>query len=226
MSTEPEKPSSDGREMLKLFGPHVAVAAFALVLGVAGVLYALKRPGKDSAGALACPASSLAAAARIAPLARGEMAALKVDKTPQPAPELTFEGPDGAPMTLASRRGRTILVNLWATWCPPCRKEMPALNELQKEMGAPDFEVVAINLDTRNLDKRKAFLTEIGATSLTFYADPGGKILPQMRVSAGVLGLPTTFLVDSAGCRLGLMQGEANWSSPEAKALLRAASGS
>jgi thiol-disulfide isomerase/thioredoxin len=224
MPNEPQKPS-DAKEMMKLFGPHVAVAALALLAGVAGVLYALKRPGKESAGAPSCPAASLAAAARLAPMAKGEVAAFKTDRSPEPAPDLAFEGPDGRPMRLADLRGKTVLVNLWATWCPPCRKEMPGLNALQKEMGSDKFEVAAISLDTRNLEKRRAFLTEIGAADLAFYADPAGKILPQMKAWAGVLGLPTTFLVDPAGCRLGLMQGEAKWDAEEAKALIKAALG-
>ena len=219
----PPRPSADGKEIAKLFGPHLALFALALILGAGGVLYALKRPGKETAAA--CPAASARTLARLAPLAKGEMAAFAVASSPKPAAALAFEGPDGQPATLAAKKGKTLLVNLWATWCPPCRKEMPSLNALQKELGSDKFEVVAISLDTRNLEKRKAFLDEIGATSLAFYAEPQGRILPLMKADSGVMGLPTTLLVDEAGCQLGLLQGEAKWDSPDARALIRAATG-
>lgn len=220
----PEKPGSDAKAFFGLFAPHVAVSVLGLVLGLAGVLYVMKPAGKESQIG-ACPASSFAAAQRMKPVATGEVAALVVDGKPSPAPDLTFEGPDGKPMTLASLRGKTLLVNLWATWCAPCRKEMPDLARLQTAMGSDAFEVVALNLDTRNLERRKPFLEEVGASNLTFYADPAGRVLPQMRASAGVLGLPTTLVIDPAGCRLGMMQGEARWDSDDAKALVRAALG-
>lgn len=220
-----QRPPTSGREIAKLFGPHLAVFALALLVGAGGVLYALKRPGKEEAAG-ACPARSRALAQRLAPLAKGEMAAFNLSAAPKLAPDLAFEGPDGKPTNLSQKRGKAVLVNLWATWCPPCRKEMPSLDALQQELGSDKFEVMAISLDTRNLEKRKAFLDEIGATHLAFYAEPQGRILPIMKAASGVLGLPTTLLIDADGCQLGLLQGEAKWTSDEAKALARAASGS
>lgn len=222
-SSPPPPPSSDGKHIARLFGPHLALLALALAVGAGGVLYALKRPGKEAA--LACPAATAQTLARVGPLAKGEMAAFAFGASAKPAPDLAFEGPDGQPMTLAAKKGKTLLVNLWATWCPPCRKEMPSLNALQKELGSDGFEVVAISLDTRNLEKRKAFLDEIGATSLAFYAEPQGRILPIMKAASGVMGLPTTLLIDAHGCQLGLLQGEAKWDSPDAKAVVKAATG-
>lgn len=224
MTAENPRPPSSGKEIARLFGPHLAVFALALVLGAGGVLYALKRPGKEAAPA--CPAATAETLARVGPLAKGEMAAFAFGAAAKPAPVLPFEGPDGQPTTLAAKKGKTLLVNLWATWCPPCRKEMPSLNALQKELGSDRFEVMAISLDTRNLERRKAFLDEIGATSLTFYGDPQGKTLPIMKAASGVMGLPTTLLIDDQGCQLGLLQGEAKWDSPDARALMKAASGS
>ena len=222
-SPPPRPPSEDRKHIVKLFGPHLAVFALALILGAVGVLYALKRPGKEAS---ACPAASAATLARVSPFAKGEMAAFAFGAAPKRAPDLAFEGPDGQAMTLSSKTGRTLLVNLWATWCPPCRKEMPSLNTLQKELGSDRFEVMAISLDTRNLDKRKAFLDEIGATSLAFYAEPQGRTLPIMKAASGVMGLPTTLLIDAQGCQLGMLQGEAKWDSPDARALVKAATGS
>lgn len=223
MTAESPRPPSSGKEIARLFGPHLAVLALALAAGAGGVLYALRPAGKAGAGA--CPAASAQTLARVVPLAKGEMAAFALGPKARPAADLAFEGPDGQPLRLSARKGKTLLVNLWATWCPPCRKEMPSLNALQKELGSEKFEVVAISLDTRNLEKRKAFLDEIGATSLAFYAEPQGRILPLMKADSGVMGLPTTLLVDEAGCQLGLLQGEAKWDSPDARALIRAATG-
>lgn len=228
MTETPQTPppsSSDGKHVARLFAPHLAIFLVALIAGAGGVLYALNRSGKEGAAAV-CPAASIAAAQRLAPLAKGDMAAFNIPAVPRPAPDLAFEGPDGQPTRLSAMRGKALLVNLWATWCPPCRKEMPSLDALQRDMGGPGFSVVAISLDTRALEKRQQFLDQIGARNITLHGDPKGLILPQMKAASGVLGLPTTLLVDSAGCQLGVLQGEAKWDSDDAKALIKAASGS
>jgi thiol-disulfide isomerase/thioredoxin len=221
----PTPPPSDGKHAVRLFAPHLAIFLVALVAGAGGVLYALNRPGKES-GAAACPAASIAAAQRLAPLAKGEMAAFNIPAVPRPAPDLAFDGPDGQPTRLSAMRGKALLVNLWATWCPPCRKEMPSLDALERDQGGPGFSVVAISLDTRALEKRQQFLDQIGAKNIKLYGDPKGLILPQMKAASGVLGLPTTLLVDAAGCQLGVLQGEAKWDSEDARTLMKAASGS
>jgi thiol-disulfide isomerase/thioredoxin len=130
------------------------IAAAVLGLGVIA-LYGTDGAGNSAAGQ--CPAAKTAAA-RLAPLARGEVAAVTVAREPKPLPDLAFNGPDGSPTSLAAFRGRTVLLNLWATWCAPCRQEMPALDRLQGELGGRDFEVVAVNIDTRNLDKPRTWL--------------------------------------------------------------------
>ena len=110
-------------------------------------------------------------AQRIAPLAQGEVAALAPAQTPFRVPDLTFKDTTGADKTLADWRGRTVLLNLWATWCVPCRREMPALDALQAKLGGPDFQVVAVNIDTRDPQKPLAFLKKIGVTHLAYYSD-------------------------------------------------------
>ena len=130
---------------------------------------------------------------------------------PRPAPDVSFTNPQGQPVDLASLRGKTILVNLWATWCVPCRQEMPALDRLQAELGGPDFEVVALNVDTRNAERPKAWLQENGIRHLAYYADPTGKALQVLQKSGHVVGLPTTLLVDASGCEIGLLKGPAEW---------------
>jgi len=162
-------------------------------------------------------------AARLAPLARGDVAAFDASAPPKPAPAVAFKGPDGAPTDLASLRGKLLLVNLWATWCAPCKAEMPALDRLQAELGGDSFQVVAINVETRNLDKPPAWFKANGIAHLTYYGDPEGKVLPVIQSAVGSTGLPTTMLIDAKGCTLGVMKGPAEWSSEDGKRLIRAA---
>ena len=116
-----------------------------------------------------------------------------------------------------------MLLNLWATWCVPCRKEMPALDALQEKLGGPDFEIVAVNTDTRDPDKPKAWLKEVGVTRLAYYADPSGKLFQDLKIAGKALGLPTTLLIDGSGCELGTIAGPAEWASDDALNLMRAA---
>src|SRR6266550_2096749 len=163
-----------------------AVIGFAGVYGIGG----LKR---NEAGDLACrPAVDLAR--KLAPLAHGEVAALTMATVPLRLPDLAFEDADGKPKKLSDWRGRTVLVNLWATWCVPCRKEMPALEGLQARLGGPGFEVVAVNIDTRDPEKPKAWLKEVGVTKLSYYADPSAKIFQDLKMVGKAFGMPTTLL--------------------------------
>ena len=168
-------------------------------------------------------AEAATVAARLAPLARGDVAAFDASAPPKPAPAVAFKGPDGAPTDLASLRGKLLLVNLWATWCAPCKAEMPALDRLQAELGGDSFQVVAINVETRNLDKPPAWFKANGIAHLTYYGDPEGKVLPVIQSAVGSTGLPTTMLIDAKGCTLGVMKGPAEWSSEDGKRLIRAA---
>lgn len=191
-------------------------------LGLAGV--AAFYSGLGDAGNGSCSAAAKTAA-RMAPLAKGEVAAVEIRPRPEPAPELAFSGPDGKPLTLADFKGKTVLVNLWATWCAPCLKEMPALDVLEREMGGSDFAVVAINIDTRNLDKPKAWLAENKVTTLPFYGDPQASTFQALRKAHKVEGMPVSIIVDKTGCELGIIQGPADWASADSKALMAAATG-
>jgi thiol-disulfide isomerase/thioredoxin len=194
------------------------------LLGSGAAWYALSQHGSMPEGAGECRASR-PVAERLKPLARGEIAALAVNATPKPPPAIAFTGPDGQAASLSDFRRKTILVNLWATWCVPCRQEMPALDRLQAELGGQDFQVVAINVDTRNPDKPKAWLQENGIRNLAYYADPAGKLLQVLQKSGHVVGLPTTFVVDPSGCEIALLKGPAEWASPDAMVFMRAALG-
>lgn len=200
----------------------LAGLAAAAALGLT-VLYGTFGPGGKSGAGECAAAAPLAEAMR--PLARGEVAAVQVAKAPKPVPALAFSGPDGKPMTLADFRGRTILLNLWATWCAPCRAEMPALDSLQAKFGGPEFEVVAINIDTRNLDKPKAWLAETGVTRLAYYGDPAAKTFQELKAAGKAFGMPTTLLIDPRGCELATLAGPAEWHSQDAQALISAALG-
>jgi thiol-disulfide isomerase/thioredoxin len=199
------------------------IAALGL-LGAAAIWYGLFQPQFAATSTNEC-AIAKPVADKLKPLAKGELAAVGVGDAPKPPPEIAFNGPDGRAMSLASFRGKTVLVNLWATWCVPCRQEMPALDKLQAELGGPDFEVVAINVDTRNPDRPRAWLQENGIGHLAYYADPAGKLLQTLQKTGHVVGLPTTFLIHASGCEVALLKGPAEWASPEAFTFLRAALG-
>jgi thiol-disulfide isomerase/thioredoxin len=214
------EPGPDARRPDRKRRLIVTAVIAAAVLAV--VLYAMKAPdGKERAENAACPGAR-AIAATLEPLAHGEIAALSVAANPQPMPELKFAGADGAETSLASFKGRTVLLNLWATWCTPCRQEMPALDRLEGQLGSKDFTVVAVNIDTAKLDRPKAFLKEIGVKNLGFYADNSADAFQTLKGAGKALGLPTTVLIDRNGCDLGVMAGPAQWDSPEAIALLSA----
>lgn len=221
----PATPEEARRIIRRLILPHVVIVAVAAAAAVAVVLYVMKgQERKETAAADACLASQ-AAAARVAPLAVGQLAALSVRKAPKPAENVSFRTPDGATKQIADFKGRAVLLNLWATWCVPCRQEMPALDRLQEKAGGKSFEVVAVNIDTSRLDKPKAFLDEIGVRSLVRYADPSADVFQALKRAGKALGLPTTLLIGADGCEIGVMAGPAEWDSPEALALVKAAIG-
>ncbi len=205
----------------------IAAAAVAgIIAGTAAVYVRGSGDGNVTASATA-PAvncdDALAAAKRIAPLAKGEVAAFQVATKPEAFGDLAFLAPDGSPTTLAALGGKVSLVNLWATWCVPCRSEMPALDRLEAARGGGDFGVAAINMDVTKPENAKQFLSDIGVTRLAFYSDPKLGVFNDLKRRGLTIGLPTTLLVDAKGCRLGIMEGPAEWDSDDAKALISAA---
>jgi thiol-disulfide isomerase/thioredoxin len=197
-----------------------SVLAIPLLAAVAAAAYYGTKP---QTGKGACAAASLAVADRLRPLAKGEIAALAV--APRLATPLTFAGPDGRKLSLADFKGRAVLLNLWATWCVPCRGEMPALDKLQAEAGGPRFEVVAVNVDTARAERAGRFLDEIGVSHLARYADHSGDAFETLRLAGKALGLPTSLLIDADGCEIGVVAGPANWTSPEAVGAVKALEG-
>jgi thiol-disulfide isomerase/thioredoxin len=200
----------------------IALAAVAAVVtGLA--IYGISATQRNPADAACRPAAQLAK--RLAPLAHGEVAAINIAAAPRRLPDLTFTDAAGKARTLGDFRGRTVLLNLWATWCVPCRKEMPALDALQAKLGDDSFEVVAVNIDTRNLDKPKTWLNEVGVKRLAYFADPSAKAFQDLKAIGKALGMPTTLLVDPQGCELGTLAGPAEWASDDAIKLIEAAKG-
>ncbi|MCU0731425.1 MAG: TlpA family protein disulfide reductase [Hyphomonas sp.] len=147
--------------------------------------------------------------------ATGTIEKLDFSLAGQPVPSGTFDGPDGTEADLASFKGKTILVNYWATWCAPCEKEMPALGALQGARGSDKFEVVAISIDSdEDVDYARQRLTELGAANITFRHAPldRGDIV----YGANVQGFPTTILYGPDGLEIARLSGEADWAAAEA----------
>lgn len=136
---------------------------------------------------------------------------------PIPAPDVHFTDGDGSPRTLADFRGKLVLLNVWATWCVPCRKEMPTLDRLQAALGGPDFEVVALSIDRGGPEVVKKFYAEVGVRHLAVHVDTTGKA----GFALATAGLPTTLLIDAHGQELGRLIGPAEWDAPEMVTFLK-----
>ncbi|WP_370151713.1 redoxin family protein [Ferrovibrio sp.] len=167
--------------------------------------------------ALAGPGLAQGAAASGLPR-EGEMRKLTLSADRKPAATPEFRDEKDQPITLAAFRGRVVLLNLWATWCVPCREEMPALDRLQALRGGPDFQVVAVAQDRAGREKVARFLAETGATRIVPYLDASMK----SGRAWGAIGLPTTILIDREGREIGRLVGIADWASPDALTLIDA----
>jgi thiol-disulfide isomerase/thioredoxin len=210
--------------VFRIVGAALVAGALAGGLGlyVMGGLSGNMEAAAPEAAAISCEIDAATLAA-VDEAIGGEVAAMALADPPQLLTALAFNDPDGQPMTLADLGGKTLLVNLWATWCAPCREEMPALDALQAEMGGDDFEVVAINVDTGGDEKPKKFLGETGVSSLGYYRDNTIGVFNELKRRSLALGLPVTLLVDKKGCLIANMNGPAEWASEDAKRLVRAA---
>jgi thiol-disulfide isomerase/thioredoxin len=219
MTGSPAEPHTKGRRHRGI-AVLVLCGTLAVLAGVYGIGHLRGNP--DNA---ACQ-PAVQAAARLAPLAHGEIAALSVATSPFRVPDLAFKDAQGHDRTLADWRGRTVLLNLWATWCVPCRKEMPALDALEGDLGGPHFEVVAVNIDTRDPQKPLTFLKDVGIKRLAYYTDQSAKVFQDLKVAGKAFGMPTTVLLDGSGCEIGNMAGPAEWASDDGVKLVSAAIGS
>ncbi len=186
-------------------GLTLALVCAALV-GVAAVLYvmvaAVAKPGAPDG---------------LQTLASGAMSKLQIVETPSALPSTPFVDANGKPLSLAAFRGKVVVLNLWATWCPPCRKEMPTLARLQAAYAGKRVAVVAVSLDTAaETDTAKAFLAQY--RPLAFYQDAKYNFVTDLKPTPA--GFPTTILFDRSGQERAIMSGEADWASPEARAVV------
>jgi thiol-disulfide isomerase/thioredoxin len=137
---------------------------------------------------------------------------------PRSLPEIAFEDGAGAPRTLSDFRGKFVLLNIWATWCIPCRKEMPTLDRLQAKLGSPDFEVVALSIDRKGPDVVRKFYADVGIRNLAVNIDAKAEATSAL----ATVGVPTTLLIDRQGQEIGRLIGPAVWDSPEMIDFLKA----
>jgi thiol-disulfide isomerase/thioredoxin len=224
----------------------LAVAAVAVVAGFSAVYLTMGRPDKVApqavpgiapvtgpgtgaapgtgagtgadAGAGSGVVGGTAKPAGTSPLSVGHMTAFVFKKTPEPLPEVVFADASGKPMTLAAFKGRTVLLNLWATWCGPCRKEMPDLDDLQKALGSERFEVVALSIDRKGAEAAQKFLDSVNVRNLKLYIDDTARAGTTLKA----VGMPTTILIGRDGLEIGRLVGPAQWDSDDAKRLIEA----
>jgi thiol-disulfide isomerase/thioredoxin len=173
-------------------------AAFGLLVILLGVRVAVQRvPSQDMAPL---------AAVRITPVT-----------PPKPIPSFGFADETGHSLSLADFRGRAVVLNLWATWCVPCRKEMPSLDRLQAKLGGPRFQVLAVSIDKQGAAVVQPFYRELGLRSLRIHLDPSGKAPSVL----GIEGVPATLLIDTEGREIGRKLGALEWNSPAVIGALR-----
>ena len=146
------------------------------------------------------------------------LAAFIKHPVPKDIAAFSFADGTGAPLDLSHWKGKVVLLNLWATWCAPCRKEMPELAQLQKLLGSADFEVVAISEDLKGVEASAVFLKDSGAENLALYVDPKMAALNALQS----IGLPTTLLIGRDGKEIGRLLGPADWASKDAQDLVKA----
>lgn len=178
-----------------------------IVLGLAALLYVVFRAVPNTVGG-----------GDLSRFKIGALSNLTLMPNPPAQPIAQFSGPSDQPVSLASFRGKVVLVNLWATWCAPCVAEMPKLGELQIKIGDPDFEVIPVSIDREDArEEARKKLRELTNARLNFYHDPQMAIVFGLRTR----GIPTSILYDRNGRERARLAGDADWNSPEAVALVQ-----
>lgn len=141
-----------------------------------------------------------------------------IHPVPKEVPDVALADDQGRALSLKAFRGKTILLNIWATWCGPCRREMPALDRLQVRLGSERFQIVALSIDRGGPSAIQKFYAETGVRNLALFVDASGRA----GSSLGLVGLPGTLLIDHEGREIGRLIGPAEWDSPEMVAFLEA----
>ena len=163
-------------------------------------------------------ANAAVADADLSDLRTGDMRKLAIHSEPIAGSDVVFLGEDGSDMTLDAYAGKHVVLNFWATWCAPCRHEMPMLADLQTQMGGDTFAVVTIATGRNPRPAIDAFFAEIGVDNLPKHTDARQSLAR----SLGVLGLPVTIILDPDGQEIARLQGDADWSSTDALTILQA----
>jgi thiol-disulfide isomerase/thioredoxin len=192
----------------------LVTAAVMAGIGAFAAVYVFLGASRNPADPQCRPTLDLAR--RIAPLAHGEVAAVTVAEEARKLPALVFRDAGGTARSLADWQGRTVLFNLWATWCVPCRKEMPALDRVQAQLGDRHFHIVPLSIDREGVAPVKRFYQEVGVEKLSIYVDPSGRGSHSLAIS----GVPTTLLIDPEGREVARKMGAAEWDSPEMASLI------
>ena len=162
--------------------------------------------------------AAMADTAGLEALKSGDMRKLVFASEPAVVPDTVIYDVEDAEHRLSDYRGRVVLVNFWATWCAPCRKEMPSLDRLQGAMGGEDFVVVTIATGRNPIPAMQKFFTENGVANLPLLRDPKQALARDM----AVLGLPVSLLLDREGREVARLIGDAEWDTAEAQALIAA----
>jgi thiol-disulfide isomerase/thioredoxin len=222
-----------GQSALRTAVVSLATAVIAAVVGFAAVYVTVGRPDNAAPVPAAAPGPVAGATPALSsasaqeppkgpgsnPLSQGQMAAFVFRKEPGAPAPIKFQDAEGRERTLADWRGKVVLLNLWATWCLPCRKEMPSLDRLQAALGSDKFEVLALSVDRKGLDASRKFLDDTKVERLGLYVDASARATSELRV----VGLPATLLLDAQGREIGRLLGPAEWDSDDAKRLIKSA---
>lgn len=193
------------------------IVAVSALVGFAAVYFIGTRSDNASSVGESAQAPETTTAKSAEPVST--MAAFVRKSEPQPLPDITIQDTNGNDVKLSSFKGKTILLNLWATWCQPCREEMPALNRLQQALGGDKFEVVALSLDRGGLEASRKFLDEVNAHDVHLYTDASMKQGLELKL----VGMPTSILINKDGLEVGRLAGPAEWDSEAAKKLIKQA---
>jgi thiol-disulfide isomerase/thioredoxin len=200
---------------------YLWLAALSALAAFAAVYVMLGRPDNERGGSPSPEAPQAAQSSDksgINPLATGPMTTFVFKKEREALPDIAFLDADGKSVSLKDWRGKTVLLNLWATWCAPCREEMPALQRLEKALGSDTFQVVAVAIDKAGLEGARRFFKDNKIDGLKLFADPTARDGTELRV----IGMPTSILIDAEGREIGRLVGPAGWDSEEAKRLIEA----
>jgi thiol-disulfide isomerase/thioredoxin len=208
-----------GTELAAARTSGLMIWTLAALIGFGAVYVTLGRPDNASLPPPKPDAAKNEPAAAESPVTTGKLTAFVTRKTPEALPDIAFQNANGDLLTLSKFKGKVVLLNLWATWCAPCREEMPSLDRLQKALGSDTFEVVALSLDRKGTEASAKFLTDVKATNLKLYVDPTAKQGTVLKL----IGMPTTILIDKEGREIGRLAGPAEWDSDDAKKLIEAA---